>query len=629
MRRGIPTKRSISMSKYEWLLLTLLAILVLWIYSNTFEAPFVFDDNLNIQNNTSIRLSKLTLDGFTKAIFKGYLPSRPIANASFALNYYFGKYNVTGYHIVNILIHIITGIFLYFFVKTTLHLPALQFKDDTPTWIASFTALLWLVHPLHTQSVTYIVQRMNSLAAMFYILSMLLYVRGRLTVAKGRRWLLLAGCILAGILAIGSKELAVTLPFFLVLYEWYFFQDLSLLWFKRYFISFVGAVALLALLALAYVGTDIWHKIFFPSGDSGFTLTERVLTEFRVVLVYLRLLLWPHPSQLNIDYDFPLSYSLFEPITTLFAIGTVIGMIGLALYLSKKERVLSFCILWFFGNLVIESSVIMLDILFEHRTYLPSMLLSLLAVLLAVRYVKLPWLRVVCLCVVALMYSVWTYERNSIWANEVTLWRDCVEKSPHKARPHTNLGYALMRQDKIVEAVYHYTEAVRLDPRYAVAHNNLGDALARQGKMEEAVRHYTEALQLQPHYAEAHNNLGNALMDVGKVEEAVHYYTEAVQLVPDSALFHNNLGSALARQGKVEEAVFHYTEALRLNPTSTQVYNNLGNLLTRQGRVEEAIHYYREALRLNPDYALARKNLEHVLRQRGASAGPARSDPKP
>jgi tetratricopeptide (TPR) repeat protein len=332
---------------------------------------------------------------------------------------------------------------------------------------------------------------------------------------------------------------------------------------------------------------------------------------------------------LNIDYDFPLSYSLFEPITTLFAIGTVIGMIGLALYLSKKERVLSFCILWFFGNLVIESSVIMLDILFEHRTYLPSMLLSLLAVLLAVRYVKLPWLRVVCLCVVALMYSVWTYERNSIWANEVTLWRDCVEKSPHKARPHTNLGYALMRQDKIVEAVYHYTEAVRLDPRYAVAHNNLGDALARQGKMEEAVRHYTEALQLQPHYAEAHNNLGNALMDVGKVEEAVHYYTEAVQLVPDSALFHNNLGSALARQDKVEEALFHYTEALRLNPTSTQVYNNLGNLLTRQGRMEEAIHYYREALRLNPDYALARKNLEHVLRQRGASAGPARSDPKP
>ena len=617
------------MSRYEVLFFLLLSTIVLLIYSNTFKAPFVFDDNMNIQNNTSIRLGKLTTENIVTAVSESHLRSRPIANISFALNYYFHQYNVTGYHVVNVLIHVTTGIFLYFFVKTTLHLPLLHFKDTTATWIASFTVLLWLVHPLHTQSVTYIVQRMNSMASMFYVLSMLLYIRGRLTLDKRRRWLLFTGCILAGILAIGSKEIALTIPFFLLLYEWYFFQDLSFVWFKKYLISFAGVMVFLALSALMYMGTETLHNILVVPDDFDFTLTERVLTEFRVVIVYLKLLLFPHPSQLNIDYDFPLSRSLFDPISTLFALGTIIGMFGLALYISKKERLLSFCVLWFFGNLVIESSVIMLDILFEHRTYLPSMLLSLLVVTLVVRYTKLPWLRVVVLCAVALVYAVWTYERNSLWANEIALWSDCVVKSPHKARPHTNLGYALMSQGNLKEAIHHYTEALRIAPSYVIAHNNLGDALARQGKVAEAVYHYTEALRLNPHYAEAHNNLGNALMDEGKAEEAVRHYTEALRLNPNAALFHNNLGSALAHQGKVEEAVRHYTEALRLNPNAAQVYNNLGNLLVRQGKVEEAVRYYTEALRLNPNYALARQNLERVLRQRGASAGPSRVDPKP
>ena len=617
------------MSRYEVLFFLLLSTIVLLIYSNTFKAPFVFDDNMNIQNNTSIRLGKLTTENIVTAVSESHLRSRPIANISFALNYYFHQYNVTGYHVVNVLIHVTTGIFLYFFVKTTLHLPLLHFKDTTATWIASFTVLLWLVHPLHTQSVTYIVQRMNSMASMFYVLSMLLYTRGRLTSDKRRRWLLFTGCILAGILAIGSKEIALTIPFFLLLYEWYFFQDLSFVWFKKYLISFAGVMVFLALSALMYMGTETLHNILVVPDDFDFTLTERVLTEFRVVIVYLKLLLFPHPSQLNIDYDFPLSRSLFDPISTLFALGTIIGMFGLALYISKKERLLSFCVLWFFGNLVIESSVIMLDILFEHRTYLPSMLLSLLVVTLVVRYTKLPWLRVVVLCAVALVYAVWTYERNSLWANEIALWSDCVVKSPHKARPHTNLGYALMSQGNLKEAIHHYTEALRIAPSYVIAHNNLGDALARQGKVAEAVYHYTEALRLNPHYAEAHNNLGNALMDEGKAEEAVRHYTEALRLNPNAALFHNNLGSALAHQGKVEEAVRHYTEALRLNPNAAQVYNNLGNLLVRQGKVEEAVRYYTEALRLNPNYALARQNLERVLRQRGASAGPSRVDPKP
>src|SRR5262249_6406583 len=161
-----------------------------------------------IQSNTAIRLTELTTAGIIKSAFGSYISTRPVVYTTFALNYYFHQYNLRGYHVVNIFVHIMNGIFLYLFVRTTLRLSALHFKDTTPEWIAGFTALIWLVHPLHTQSVTYIVQRMNSLAAMFYILSILLYAKARLTAAPKRRWLLFAGCTLAGLLALGCKEIA-------------------------------------------------------------------------------------------------------------------------------------------------------------------------------------------------------------------------------------------------------------------------------------------------------------------------------------------------------------------------------------------------------------------------------------
>src|SRR5262245_19855031 len=206
----------VSFFRCEVLVLSLLALLVLCIYSNTFEAPFVLDDNMNILNNHPIRMTTLTIEEVRKAVFKSYNAQRPLAIMSFALNYYFNGYNVTGYHIVNILIHIIAGIFLYLFVKTTLRLPSLHFKDTTPEWIASFTVLIWLVHPLHTQSVTYIVQRMNSLAAMFYILSMLLYAKARMSYDTRQRWMMFEVCAFDVILAFVSNAMSLTISLFLI-----------------------------------------------------------------------------------------------------------------------------------------------------------------------------------------------------------------------------------------------------------------------------------------------------------------------------------------------------------------------------------------------------------------------------
>jgi len=212
--------------KRVWLNLFLFLVLGCLIYSNTLEAPFYFDDLPNIVQNPHIRLTELTLEDLTRAGFKSHSSSRPIANITFALNYYLQQYDVTGYHVINIIIHLLTGIFLYFFIRITLHLSIPE--SPNPSIISFFAALLWLVHPIQTQSVTYIVQRMNSMAAMFYILSLLLYVCGRLARQNRIMWPYFGGCAVAGVLAMGCKQIAATLPFFLLLYEWYFFQDLKM-----------------------------------------------------------------------------------------------------------------------------------------------------------------------------------------------------------------------------------------------------------------------------------------------------------------------------------------------------------------------------------------------------------------
>jgi protein O-mannosyl-transferase len=456
------------------LLLPPIAVFVFLLYANALDGPFVFDDRGNILHNQNIRIQKLTWEGLRKAASDSLCSNRPVANISFAANYYCHQCTRLGlyvgyrqaYRLVNILIHIATGILLYLLIKTVLNLPATDFRPEASGLVAFSAVLIWLVHPLHTQAVVYIVQRMAGLASMFYALAFLIYIKARLAKSKKAKWALFAGCALSGVLAVGSKEIAATLPFFILLFEWFFFQDLSRDWLKRRALLVTGGLILFALAAFAYLGDDPLGRILSGYNSRDFTLIQRVLTEFSVVIYYVSLLFLPHPFRLNLDYHFPLSSSLVNPVTTLLAMGAVFGLIGLASYLAKKNRLIAFAIFWFLGNLVIESSVISLEIIFEHRNYLPSMFVSLLAVVLISRFVKSKLLRISVLCAFVLTFAVWTNERNNIWSDGVALWQDCVEKSPAKARPHTNLGNALRRRGKPEKAVKHYAQALEIEPGY-------------------------------------------------------------------------------------------------------------------------------------------------------------------
>ena len=606
-----------SISSHEGLLLLPLAIFVFALYFNTLDSPFIFDDVGNIQDNPYIRLTKIGFGDIAKAALESPASNRPVANISFALNYYFHKYNIEGYHLVNILIHIATGILLYYFVKATLGIASLRSRYGLYKWIPFLTAGLWIIHPIQTQSVTYIVQRMNSMAAMFYVLSFLLYVKARLAEEKRKKVALFTFCVLTGIIALGSKEIAATLPFYILLYEWFFFQEVSLSWFKRHILLLIVILVLLSITALMFLGAHPLEIILNSYKARDFTLTQRVLTEFRVVIHYVGLLIFPHPSRLNLDYDFPLSYSLFDPITTLFSLGGIFGLIALAIYMAKKEPLLSFCILWFLGNLAIESSVIGLEIIFEHRTYLPSMLVSLMAITLAYQYLKQRRIRVAALCVIVMVYSVWTYERNSVWGDNVTLWTDCVEKSPGKARPHYNLGYALASRENLKEATIQYFEALQIKPDYADAHYNLGNALVKQGRTAEAIEHYTKTLQIDKDYVNAYSNLGYALIDQGKIDEAISQFSRALQIKPDHADVHYNLGNALVKQGRTAEAIAHYTRTLEIDPDYVNAHNNLGSVLIDQGKIEEAIRHFSKVLWIKPDFKEGRINLANALALKG------------
>jgi tetratricopeptide (TPR) repeat protein len=496
----------------------ILGIAVLLLYCNTFQSPFIFDDWENL-SQPPIQMTRISWDAIRQAAFEGLL-FRPVANVTFALNYYFDGYELFGYHLVNILVHLGAGIFLYMFLQTTLALPQARQRFEYGAWLPFTAALIWLVHPLQVQSVTYIIQRMNSLAAMFFVLSMLCYVKARISRVTWKKIVLFCFCAISAALALGSKEIAATLPFFILLYEWFFFQDLQISWLKKRFFPIAAVCVLVSIIVLAYLGTNPLERILADYKIRDFTLRMRVLTEFRVVVFYISLLLFPYPERLNLNHDFPLSLSLFEPVATFLSLCILMGLLVLAIRLAKSERLLSFCILWFLGNLFIESSFIGLEIIFEHRTYLPSMMAVFAVALLAKRLLHRRWLLILITIIVLTLFSLWTVQRNMVWANPFRLWQDVIVKSPNKVRPYNNLGRLLVESGRSREAILVLQKAIRLEPDNIKTTINLAAALIQERRFSEAITLLVRNLDRLEKSPEAHLNLGAAYFYSGNLEAA-------------------------------------------------------------------------------------------------------------
>jgi protein O-mannosyl-transferase len=596
----------------------IIALAALFTYGSSFLAPFVFDSASIVAYNPTLHhlasAWRTPHDGST-------VDGRPLLNLSLALNYAISGTQVWSYHALNLLIHIAAGLTLFGILRRTLERigtggPSLakasegrapvraseksKLEKDGRTnrafFIAFAAALLWTLHPLQTEAVTYVIQRAESMMGLFYLLTLYCFIRGvEVTdadrssfaprrgapadekAAKRAAYFWFGLSWLACLFGVSTKEVMVTAPVIVFLYDRTFLAgSFGEAWRKRRGI-YLGLAASWILLAALELGTGSRH------GTAGFGVSLRwsdyALTQIYALGHYLQLAVWPRP--LIFDYGTALVTQTSRVLPA--AVVIVFLMIGTLVALVRRPA-LGFLGVWFFAILAPTCLVpVATQTMAEHRMYLPLAAVVVLAALgigqLSARASRLIFM------LLAVGLGALTVHRNETYLSEVALWSDNVAKLPDDAR----------------------------------AHNNLGEALYMTGDVPGAAAQYAEALRLQPDdNPEVQYNLALCFLQEHRLPEAIVHASEAVRLAPGNASGRLNLGNALAESNRLQEAMVQYQAAVRINPDYTEAHNNLGNVWYLMGRKPEAIAEYEAALRINPNYADARASLQHLLAASGA-----------
>ena len=588
----------------------------LYAYHNSLQGPFIFDDLPTIMENPSIRHLWPLRDVLLPPPIR-QIVTRPTVNLSLAVNYALGGLNVWGYHVFNVAVLLLGALVLYGVARRTLLTPSLcdRYGAAAP-WLALAMTLMWVVHPLETESVTYILQRTESLMGLFFLLTLYCVIRSVESPHPGR-WH--AAAVISAGLGMGSKEVMVVAPIVVLGYDWIFLSNSFREIYRRRWTLYAGLAAIWLIFAPIIHRGAVTDVALFRSFQV--TPWDYAKTQAGVIVHYLQLAIWPAPLVGDYD-DWPLARSV---VTVLPGAITVVTLLGATIWALHRRLPAGFLGVWFFLILAPSSSFWPLTTEFaaERRMYLPLAAVIALIVICghtALRDIwrRLEWrtgtrrfVEIAVLIVIAVTLAQVTVGRNEDYRSAVHFWSDVVAKRPNDSRGHNNLGIALANQGRLAEAVVHYSKALQLDPRFPARHRNLGDALASQGKFDEAVVHYSKALQLDPSSAETHNNLGVALAGQGKFADAIVHYSQALKLNPNNTEAQNNLRVALVGQGNLADAIVHYS------PSSAEAHRNLGDVLASQGKFDEAISHYSESLRLNPASALTHRQLGVLLAEQG------------
>lgn len=579
------------------------------IYGHTLSAPFYFDDLESIVENPHIRMTRLTWPQLQE-IGRDQPVSRLLPLLTFAVNHYFTGYQSDGFRLVNIFIHIINGWLVFCVAWQTSRL-----SGQRPFFLSLVAALLWLTLPVHTQSVTYIVQRMNSLATMFYLLSFICYIQARRlrrpdSAGKRVPFFWFSGCILAGLCGLLCKETSATLPLFIFLYDWYFLQGPDRSRLKKHRLGALLAVALCMVIAFFYLGGHPAERISGSYINKPFTPAQRLLTQPRVIVYYLSLLTFGHSGRLMLEYDFPVSNTLTDPEANLPAIAALAALIILAALASRKKPLVSFAVVWLLGSLFIESSVIGLALIFEHRTYLPSIFPVMAVAACLTNRIRPASAAAVVIGAIIVCNAWWTYQRNITWQDRISFWSDGCAKSPHLIRPRNDYGLSLAEAGALEKARLEYEKALALPSgEKAPVYNNLGTLFYRTGEIDKAGEQFLKAIEAQPTFAKAYMNLGIIKTENGDYAEAIRLLETAVNLDPNASESQNALGMAYYRSGRTEDAIRHCRRAGRLDPENANAANNLGAILLGIGRAEDALPHLERAVRLSPEHIEANINI--------------------
>jgi protein O-mannosyl-transferase len=590
-------------------------------YFNSFAGPFVYDDLPSITGNRTIRQLWPIGPAFSPPVGGLAVSGRPIVNYSLAINYAISGLDVWSYHAVNLGIHFFAALALFGVARRTLGRALVCGHAWAPAWLALAASLVWALHPLQTESVTYVIQRAESLMGLFYLFTLYCFIRGSEAGAESaarRLWYALS--IAACLLGMATKEVMVTAPLIVLLYDRTFLagsfrEALRQRW--RIYLCLSGTWLLLAYLMAGTGGRG---------GTVGFGTSvsweDYALSQFQAVAHYLRLSIWPHP--LVIEYGF---WEKRPPPAEVALAGAVIALLAAATaYALWRRPKLGFLGLWFFLILAPSSSIvpIVTEPVAEHRMYLPLAAAAVLAVVAL--YAALGRLLrqgnsngalafaclILCLIPAAVLGRM-TAQRNEEYRSALTLWSDAVRKVPDNPGARNNLGDALQQAGRLQDALAQYREAVRMSPSFAGARLNLANALLGAGRVDEALAESEEAVRLRPDSLEIRETLAHSLGEAGRLPEAIVQFEEALRLNPRAAEAHRSLGTVLLRSGRLPEAIAEYGNALRVRPEDPESHAYLAYALAKAGRAAEAVAEYKEALRIRPDLIAARVNLGNAM----------------
>jgi tetratricopeptide (TPR) repeat protein len=610
--------------------LALLAATIGAVYGPAINTPFIFDDvGAVIENNSITTLWPLvgnTSPGPLNPPPELPTSGRPIVNLSFAINHYFGGLNPVGYHAANLLLHYLAAILVWAIMRRTLRLPYFRGEfDRSAGWLALAAALLWALHPLQTEAVIYVTQRTELMMALCYLATLYFSLRYFSVVATAsgemsatsvvgdqappRKSLWLTLAVMSCLAGMASKQVMVSAPLIVLLYERTFLAGSLATALRRSWPLYVGLAATWLLLVALNVGAPHRDAAGFSLGVSGY---EWWLTQSKVLIMYLKLVVWPSP--LLIHYHFPYFTSLADAwmyVVPVFLVG-----IG-TLVLLWRNTPLGFLGTWVFAILSPTFVIpIVTEMAAERRMYLALVPLVVIAVVGGYRLAQAMFrpreadaqsasgLRTSALVVaipvvvLALAYCLVSSNRLLAYEDETRLWLQVLHYQPADYMAPQSIGTFLERQGDHSAAIDQYRSATQLNPDASLAHYRLAVLLNQRGDHNDAITHFAEAARIIPRSAALRNNLGFAQFMAGRSQEAVNTFRAALELDPNDWTTHKNLGSALQKSGRYQESIDAFQAALRLNPRAIEIYNDLANSYVKMNQHQTAIAMLQQGLEL-------------------------------
>jgi tetratricopeptide (TPR) repeat protein len=434
------------------------------------------------------------------------------------------------------------------------------------------------------------------LSTAFYLSGLILFLKS--VTSDKRKGLYLAGLFLTSLMGVSSRENFATFPVVLLLYDMLFLSGLNFKRARSHWKAYVPV--LLAFVYFIYIVLNHSYKTYDSHGI-GIPSLDYVFTQLGIHWTYLRLMALPINQ--NLDYDYPIAQTLFDLRTLLSAMGYA-GLLGLSAFYVKRKPLISFGLLWFLIALAPVSFMIAIlevslgDVIFEHRLYLPSAGLMVLAASLLVKLSKSPSFGKAVMpaaVILSLVLGTAAYARNAVWSDGIRLWSDVIDKSPRKARGYNNVSMYYRGDGQTDRAIEFLKKALAITPGIAKSHYNLGNAYKDKGQFEKALHHYLEAIELNPNFVNAHVNLGILYKKLGQPDKATEHYELAVSLEPDTPEPYYNLANAYMQQGHIEKAIPHYKKAIDLRPDDPDSHNNLAVAYRMKGLEAEAQKHIRIA----------------------------------